>query len=189
MELTCAQMDVLISFYIDGDLSKSLKTQVESHLKQCSSCKAKYDIIKTMILDIKNDLSNSDALENNLKDESVFDQKQVTSQHYRVFRSNLSAYVDNELPTEETIKIKKYTINNKKAREELENCYNLRRLMNDSLNKAKSDIKQDFTRSVLKQLELKEEDILGIHPAIKLFIGFTLSVMVITLIVLFSLTI
>ena len=141
-----------------------------------------------MILDLKEDLSSTKVLESNNKNLS-FDKTQPTSQHYRVFKNNLSAYVDNELSSDEMIKIKKYAINNKKAREELENCYNLRKLMNDSLNKTKSDLKRDFTRSVLKQLELKEDDILGIHPAIKLFIGFTLSVLVVTVIVLFSFTI
>ena len=61
MELTCAQMDVLISFYIDGDLSKNLKSQVESHLKKCSCCRAKYDIIKTMILDLKEESAKAAA--------------------------------------------------------------------------------------------------------------------------------
>ena len=31
MNLTCAQMDVLLSFYIEGELSSALKTQVEEH--------------------------------------------------------------------------------------------------------------------------------------------------------------
>lgn len=34
MEITCAQMDVLLSFYIEGDLSKALKIKVEEHLKK-----------------------------------------------------------------------------------------------------------------------------------------------------------
>ena len=31
MEITCTQMDVLISFYIEGDLSKALKEKVDEH--------------------------------------------------------------------------------------------------------------------------------------------------------------
>ena len=37
MNLTCAQMDVLISFYIDDELSSVLKKQVEEHLKNCAT--------------------------------------------------------------------------------------------------------------------------------------------------------
>ena len=56
MKLTCAQMDVLISFYIDGDLSVALKSQVEEHMKKCSVCRAKYEIIKSMLSDLQNNL-------------------------------------------------------------------------------------------------------------------------------------
>ena len=48
MEITCLQMDVLISFYIDGDLSEALKIKVEEHLKKCPVCKAKFNIINSL---------------------------------------------------------------------------------------------------------------------------------------------
>ena len=41
MKLTCAQMDVLISFYIENELSLALRKQVEEHLKNCANCSAK----------------------------------------------------------------------------------------------------------------------------------------------------
>ena len=49
--------------------------------------------------------------------------------------------------------------------------------------------KQDFSRSVLKQLELEEDTNWGIHPAIKLLIWFTVVVLVATSIVLMSLSV
>lgn len=188
MKLTCTQMDVLISFYIEGDLSKALKNQVEEHLKTCPACRAKYDIIKTMISDLKNSFSEEDEeiyASNRFPDTTT----QATSGQYRVFKNNLSAYIDNELSTEENIKIKKFTINNRKARKDLEDSYNIRKLMNDSFKKSKAEAKQDFSRSILKQLELEEEAALGFHPAIKLLIAFTISVLVLTTIVLFSLSV
>ena len=162
MKLTCAQMDVLISFYIDGDLSPSLKTQVEEHMKSCSTCRAKYDIIKSMLTDLKNtfDLDNESISSKNISNNT-------TSQQYRVFKNNLSAYIDNELSSEESIKIKKFTINNPDARKDLEENYNIRKLMNDSFNKTKSDSRQDFSKNILKQLEIEEDGCLGFHPAIK----------------------
>ena len=107
MKLTCAQMDVLITFYIDGDLSISLKKQVEEHIKSCASCRAKYDIVKTMVLDMKTSL--------NLEKEAKFGENQTfntkgTSPQYRLFKNNLSAYIDNELTNEENIKIKKFCL-------------------------------------------------------------------------------
>lgn len=180
MKLTCAQMDVLLTFYLEGDLSTSLKSQVEEHMNTCASCRAKYDIIKSMFADIKSSLEPQKDSTNDSK---------VTSQQFRLFKTNLSAYIDNELSNDENIKIKKFTINNEKARKELEENYNIRRLMNESFNKTKSDLRHDFSRSVLKQLELDEDAHLGIHPAIKLLITFTLLVLIITSFVLMSLSV
>ena len=182
MKLTCSQMDVLLSFYIDGDLSPALKKQVEEHLQSCSTCRAKYDIIKSMLKDLKS------CFEDESKEESIENQKacSVTSQQYRLFKNNLSAYIDNELTSDENIKIKKFTINNPKARQELEDSYNIRKLMNDSFRKTKSEIRQDFSKNILRQLELEDEVNSGIHPVIKIVVVFTVIVLIITSIVLMS---
>ncbi len=178
MEITCAQMDVLISFYIEGDLSKTLKAKVEEHLKKCSVCRAKYDIIKTMLQDLKESLDENEP-------EVV---TSATNSQYRLFQNNLSAYIDNELPPEENIKIKKFTINNKKARKELENTYNIRKLMNDSFHKTKSEFRQDFSKNVMKQLDLNNEANLNFHPVLKVAIAFVATVLILSAIIVFSLT-
>ncbi len=178
MEITCAQMDVLISFYIEGDLSKTLKAKVEEHLKKCSVCRAKYDIIKTMLQDLKESLDENEP-------EAV---TSATNSQYRLFQNNLSAYIDNELPPEENIKIKKFTINNKKARKELENTYNIRKLMNDSFHKTKSEFRQDFSKNVMKQLDLNNEANLNFHPVLKVAIAFVATVLILSAIIVFSLT-
>lgn len=187
MKLTCAQMDVLLSFYFENELSKALRSQVEDHLKHCNTCRAKYDIIKSMFSDLRNCLSNEET--SLTKNTSSNTEPIATSQQYRVFQNNLSAYIDNELSDEESIKIKKFTINNPQARKELEDNYNIKKLMNDSFKKSKSETKQDFSRSVLKQLELEEDATLGIHPAIKILISFTMTVLILTSLVLMSLSV
>ena len=173
MKLSCSQMDVLISFYIEGDLSTGLKKQVENHLKTCASCRAKFEIIKNMIEDLRNcfnDEEDSDSLD----DKSPV--SNVASQQFKTFKSNLSAYLDNELSGEENFQIKKFTINNKQARKELEENYNLRRLMNNSFQKTTNEIKQDFSKNILKQLELEDDTIFTIHPVVKILIGFMVIV-------------
>lgn len=182
MKLTCAQMDVLISFYIDGDLSNTLKSQVEEHIKLCPTCRAKFDIIKSMLLELK---------QNTTEEIGIFpktSQNKNSSQQYRIFKNNLSAYIDNELNENENLKVKKFAINNKDARKDLENTYNIRKLMNESFKKSKNESKRDFSKHVLRQLELENEIALGIHPAIKLIIGFTFAVFIFTTLVLISLS-
>lgn len=178
MEITCIQMDVLISFYIEGDLSKALKEKVEEHLKNCPACRAKFEIISSLLKDLRESIENE-------QEEVV--QTGANSQ-YRLFQNNLSAYVDNELPAEENIKIKKFTINNKRARKELENTYNIRKLMNDSFKKTKSESRHDFSRNVMKQLDMTNETNLGFHPLLKVAIAFVMTVLVLSAIIVFSLT-
>lgn len=178
MEITCTQMDVLISFYIEGDLSKTLKEKVEEHLQNCPACRAKLEIISSLLKDLKETIEN--------EQEEVL--STTTTSQYRLFQNNLSAYVDNELPPEENIKIKKFTINNKKARKELENAYSIRKLMNDSFQKTKSENRQDFSKNIMKQLDLTSEANLGFHPLLKVAIAFVITVLVLSAIIVFSLT-
>lgn len=187
MKLTCSQMDVLISFYIEGELSHALKQQVEEHIKSCSTCRAKYDIIKSMLTELKNNL---DLDKEHCKKEVAQTREASTiSEQYRLFKNNLSAYIDNELPDEENIKIKKFAINNTKARQELEDSYNIRRLMNESFRKTKAESRHDFSKNVIKQLELEGEAVSGIHPVIKLLIVFVLVTLIITSFVLSTLSV
>lgn len=178
MEITCTQMDVLISFYIEGDLSKALKEKVEEHLKNCPTCRAKLEIISSLLKDLKESVEN--------EQEEVLSTTQ--NSQYRLFQNNLSAYVDNELPPEENIKIKKFTINNKTARKELENTYSIRKLMNDSFQKTKSESRQDFSKNVMKQLDMSSEASLAFHPLLKVAIAFVMTVLVLSAIIVFSLT-
>lgn len=178
MEITCTQMDVLISFYIEGDLSKVLKGKVEEHLKNCPTCRAKFEIINSLLKDLKESVENE-------QEEAL---STIQNSQYRLFQNNLSAYVDNELPPEENIKIKKFTINNKKARKELENTYSIRKLMNDSFQKTKSESRQDFSKNVMKQLDMSSEASLGFHPLLKVALAFVMTVLVLSAIIVFSLT-
>jgi len=177
MSLTCAQMDILISFYLENELSDALKKQVEEHLETCSICNSKYSLVKSLITEINNTV-NSD-----FKNEDNF----TNNTQFKAFRTNLSAYIDNELPDEENIKIKKYAISNSIARKELEDSYNIRRLLNNSFKKSKDTTKADYAKNIIRQLEADEKSMLNFHPAVRLLIIFTISTIVFSAIVLISL--
>lgn len=181
MKLTCGQMEILMSFYLEGELSKCLKEKADEHLRECKSCTDKYEMVKTLYSDMRkgtftNTLGNA---------ENIFSNNSNTE---NIFKTNLSAYMDNELPEEESIKIKKIAITNKIARKELEDSYNIRRLMHDSFKKTKAEVKQDYAKAILKQLKLDEEAEMEFHPAITLLIVFTLTVLIGTTIVLLSMS-
>ena len=180
MKLTCAQMDILISFYIEGELSSCLKKQVGEHLQKCSVCAAKYDIVKSMVKGVKEGLSEPVL--------SPVADNFTNSHEYNRFKTNLSAYIDNELGSDENIKMKKFAINNKTAWKDLQDSYNLRRVMGDSYRKSKAEAKQDFCKSVMKQLVFDEDRATRFNPAISMLIAFTVSILVLSTIVFVSIS-
>lgn len=178
MDITCSQMDVLISFYIDNELSSSLKDKVEQHLQECEMCREKYNIIHSLFTDLKKSFESQD-----------YKTCITASDNYRKFKRNLSAYVDNELEPEENVKIKKYTINNKKARKDLEETYKIRRLMSESFQKTKSRPINDFSKKILKQLDLNSKNALEFNPLIKVGFAFVLTVISLTIIIVLALSV
>ena len=185
-------MDVLISFYIDGELSEALKTKVEEHLKECPGCKAKFNIISSLFNDFR-EYGNKCTDKKNSKTESQDDNEVYTttphsSKQYRFFKKNLSAYVDNELPEEESIKMKKFTITNKKARKDLEDAFRIRKLMRDSFRKSEMDSRPDFSKSVLKEIDTTDKNELRFNPLIMTAFAFIISVLIISTIVIYMLS-
>lgn len=178
MEITCIQMDILISFYIDGDLSESLKEKVEEHLKNCPTCKAKFNIINSLFSDIKT----------NANKEKIYTTNSHSTKQYQFFKNNLSAYIDNELPEEECIKMRKYTIGNKKARKDLEDSYHIRKLMRDSFKKSKTSSKSDFSKDILKQIEQNDKNEYTFNPLVMVAFSFVMSVLLISAIVIYILS-
>ena len=180
MEITCLQMDVLISFYIDGDLSETLKEKVEEHLRDCPTCRAKLNIISSLFADLRN------ANKCN-KQEEVYSTNVHSTKQYKFFKNNLSAYIDNELPEEDSIKMKKYTIGNKTARKELENAFLIKKLMQNSFKKTEAETKPDFSKNIIKQLSVQEKNELKFNPVILVAFAFVVCVLFIGAVIMYIL--
>ena len=150
INLTCTQVSALLSFYIDDKLSVQLKEFVEAHLEICPSCRAKFEALRKMVNSLKEVHEKMTAIK------SDYDTNQTTPQ-YDEFKTNLSAYVDNELSDEENIKVKKYVISNAKARQDLENLYTLKKVLSNSFEKTKNEVKEDYSKYILKRIDIQEE--------------------------------
>lgn len=150
INLTCTQVSALLSFYIDDKLSCQLKQFVEAHLATCPTCRAKLDALQNMVKSLK-------EVHERLADVRTESYEIHDSDQYNNFKTNLSAYVDNELSNDESIKIKKYVISNAKAREDLENMYKLKKVLSNSFEKAKNDAKEDYSRYILNRIDIHEE--------------------------------
>lgn len=148
--LTCTQVSALLAFYLEDKLSSQLKQFVEAHLDICPTCSAKFDALRDMVQSLKEvheRLANVKAPEEDAQESS----------HYEEFKTNLSAYVDNELNDDENIKVKKYVISNAKARQDLERLYNLKKVMHNSFERAKNEVKGDYAKYILKRIDIQEE--------------------------------
>ena len=154
-KLTCDQVGALLSFYVEDKLSTKLSRYVKEHIENCPACLEKYNKMKNMInrfMEIQ-----TDEIEN----------PYITKQ-YEDFKTNLSAYIDNELNDFESIKIKKIAISNPLARQDLENIYIYKKLLHTSFEKTKSEFKNDFSKNIISQIRQDSNEERKIDPFIKL---------------------
>lgn len=151
VNLTCTQVGALLSFYLDDRLNDQLKQFVKAHLDICPTCRAKYEALKNMVSSLKEVHERLKTVEEDKAKTSI------PSTQYNEFQTNLSAYIDNELEDEDNIKVKKYVISNPKARQDLEKLYDLKKVLHNSFDKSKHDIKGDYSKFILKRIDIQEE--------------------------------
>ena len=137
-DLTCNQVSALLNFYIEDKLNPRLKEYVNIHLENCPACKKKVEELKKIFSNFK-----SKEVSKSSKKEGVDDG----------FMCQLSAYVDNELSSNENIKIKKMTISNPSARKELETMYKFKKVMHSAYEKTKNESKYDYSKDILNKVQ------------------------------------
>ena len=143
-ELTCEQVGAIITFYMEGRLSNSLKKAVKHHLEICPECREKYEALQKMVQKFS-DTNGSELTNSEVQDE-------YKKKLYEEFKANLSAYVDNELDDKENIRIRKITISNPIARRDLEEMYAFKKLLYTSFEKTKNDVRFDFSGNIMTQM-------------------------------------
>lgn len=150
INLTCTQVSALLSFYLNDRLNDQLKQFVKTHLDLCPTCRAKFEALKDMVTSLKEVHEKVSAVESEPKDSTL-------SPQYKEFKTSLSAYIDNELSDEENLKVKKYVISNPNARQDLEHLYKFENVLHNAMEKAKNESKQDFSKFILKRIDIQEE--------------------------------
>lgn len=136
-ELTCNQVIALINFYINGRLNPRLKEDFDKHLAKCPSCRKKINDLQKIMAKFK-------------PSEEEFQQKDELQMD---FINNLSAYVDNELNSNENIKIKKMTISNPNARKELESMYKYKKLLHSAYERTKNTSRFDYSKNIVSKIQ------------------------------------
>lgn len=142
-ELTCNQVSALLNFYIEGKLNPRLREYINLHLEKCPTCKKKIEELQKVLETYRMNAQNNKTKNGNNTNLE--------------FKTNLSAYIDNELNSNENIKIKKMTISNPNARKELETMYKYRQLLQSAYKKTKDEAKIDYSKSILNELQQSNE--------------------------------
>ncbi|MDD3236708.1 MAG: zf-HC2 domain-containing protein [Candidatus Gastranaerophilales bacterium] len=147
----CKQVNSMISLYIDGKLNDEHKQIVEKHFEECPKCFEKYKAMKEVVENLKLSyerlLNEFEAMEN----ANLFNIRE-----YERFSDNLSAYMDNELSYEESVKFRKYLLKSKSARNDLTTAYKVKNAMQDTILANYLDNQFDFSKKIVTQL--KKED-------------------------------
>lgn len=143
--LNCSQVIALLTFFTDQKLNPKLMESIEQHLQECPSCREKY-------LNLQKILTNYQEIKNKILIEDDYPAQSFRDKQYKVFKENLSAYIDNELTDSENLRIKKIAIANSEARQELEDIISFRELLRDSFNKTKNNFKTDLSELILTDL-------------------------------------
>ena len=154
MKLSCSQISSLLNFYVNNKLQNPIKELVEAHLENCNSCSEKYKAILSINLQF---VQAKEYLDNIGKINYSTDFSSVNDDYDFAAVQSLSAYSDNELSDEESLKIKKYIVKNLSARKSLEELYELRNILKKSFEKEEAMLKSDFSKSILNKLELEDE--------------------------------
>ena len=130
IHFTCAQVEALMNYYVEGKLAPSLAEFVNEHIKHCPKCQKKIERFE-----------NKSAQNHN---------KSITEREPdRELIGSFSAYMDNELDTSENVKIKKIAISNPSARQKLESMYKFQKLIHQAYEKTKNDTKFDYSKSIM----------------------------------------
>lgn len=159
MSLTCNQVNALLPFYINDKLNDSLKSFVKEHLEICPSCRAKFEALKKVISSLSGAHREIDE-----RVRANF-MNPFSEEQYMNFKRDLCAYVDNELSDEEGLRMKKYAISNPLARIDLENMYTLKKLLHNSFEKTKTEVKYDFSKFIKNQAEF-QKNVTSNEPAL-----------------------
>lgn len=147
-KLACNQVTSLLSYYIDGKVSSQISYFIENHLKHCKTCRERYEMLQRVVSDFQSVKKKIDSIKP--------PECMPISAYSTSFKEKMSAYLDNELTDEESLRFKRYAIANPPVRKELEGMFKVKNAMNICFEKTKNNLKEDFSRNVINEVKMEE---------------------------------
>ncbi len=178
MKISCKQFEELIAFYINDELSESLKNAFVEHLHNCPNCHLKFNMLNSIVSDLK------DAYNQLIYEQNNTDISEVIEDNNEDL-TNLSAYIDNELNDDVNIQIRRNIVAKPALRKKIERLYNMRKILTDSFNDEKNRLRTDFSRDIVKRVQAKPAQNESYIQCF-IFLAFVISMTIISVIILRS---
>ena len=146
----CKKVVSLLSLYVDNKVTYSEREFIEEHLAFCPECYQKYMYLKQLIYSLKDSYRK-------VMEMAMARQKSATFsiREHEKFMENISPYIDNELEPADSFEFRRYLMKSKMAQKELRNTYFVQREIKDSFEKAKKNLKKDFSKSIIAEVNLR----------------------------------
>ncbi len=142
MKINCEQFELLMNYYLNNELSTTIKSEFEKHMLECESCQKKFYTFKRIITELRDSYNKFSNYKKT--------HKKTYSQEQQSLNSNISAYIDNELDLKENIKIKKMIISKPDIRKKIEQMYQLKLLLKNSF--LKTQPQKDYSKNLIKKI-------------------------------------
>ena len=146
-KMMCSKVNSMLAMYIDGKLDEMQEEFVKDHLQTCPGCRTKYEYLKKLVDTLKSSYASSDYSREAEKNKVAA----FKIQEYEYYRQNLSAYFDNELPFEDSVRFKKYIMKIPVARQELQKIYDLQEMLKNNWAHNRKRLNQDLSKTIISR--------------------------------------
>ena len=147
-ENLCKKINSLIALYVENRLGKEEQMLVERHLIDCPECRDKYVQMKNAIKNLRK------SYENLLEEFEVIEQNNLfKAKEHDIFYSNISSYIDNELPYNDAVKFRKYLLRSKPAQKGLREAYSLENKLQKTFSDYSDNLRINYSKNIIEKLK------------------------------------
>ncbi|MBR6162807.1 zf-HC2 domain-containing protein [bacterium] len=147
----CKKINTLIALYVENRLGSEEQNLVERHLIDCPECRDKYVQMKDAIKNLRK------SYENLLEEFEIMEQNNLVKEH-DIFYSNISSYIDNELPYNDAVRFRKYLLRSKPAQKGLREAYSLENKLQKTFSDYSDNLRINYSKNIIEKLKKERKE-------------------------------
>lgn len=149
----CKKINPLIALYVENRLSTEEQKIVESHLIDCPECRDKYVQMKDAVKNLRRSYENLLEEFKQIEKHNLF-----TVKEHEIFYSNISSYIDNELPYSEAVKFRQYLLKSKPAQKGLREAYSLKNKLHQTFSEYSDNLRINCAKNIIEKLKNERKE-------------------------------